>query len=415
MEVLLTTKDTNATNSPSALGSIAGTSKHLLFLDGLRGLAALLVLVHHMWLQLWPQTYHMLPGHRMLFATGWLGYGHFGVTAFIVLSGFSLALSAAKRDRLKHMDNKSFFMRRARRILPPYYFALLFSCLLALTVVDKITRTHWDVSLPVTLPGLLSHLFLMQDLFYVSQINHTFWSVALEWKLYFLFPALVAACYKFGPIKTALAASLVGYAGVVALHGTPYNDFPIHFVGLFAIGIAAAILLFSRRPEWQALCQSPVMTWICVSCVFIVLGASYTHYLRGLFYLDIFVALITVTILMRTSMGRWRSLRKMLESRPVAFVGSFSYSLYLVHAPLIQCVWQYLVHPLGLSRNAEFLLLFLIGTPLILACSYLFYLAFERPFLPSRSASKKVQPSTASGLAGTLLASSDQAVLVPSE
>ncbi len=369
-----------------------------------------------MWLQLWPQTYHMLLGGRMLFATGWLGYGHFGVTAFIVLSGFSLALSAAKRDRLAHIDNKSFFMRRARRILPPYYFALLLSCLLALTVVSKVSRTHWDVSLPVTLPGFLSHLFMMQDLFYVSQINHTFWSVALEWKLYFLFPVLVAACYKFGPVKTALTATLAGYAGVVFQHGTPYNDFPIHFVGLFAIGVAAAILVFSRRSDWQALCQSPVVTWICVACVFIVVGASYTHYLRGLFYLDVFVALITVTALMRTSMGRWCSLRKALESRPMAFVGSFSYSLYLIHAPLIQCVWQYLVHPLGLSRNAEFFLLFLIGTPLILACSYLFYLAFERPFLPFRSgAPKKVQPSTASVLPGTVLAGSEQAVLAFSE
>jgi peptidoglycan/LPS O-acetylase OafA/YrhL len=194
-----------------------------------------------------------------------------------------------------------------------------------------------------------------------------------------------------------LTATLVGYAGVVFLHGTPYNDFPIHFVGLFAIGIAGAILLFSCRSDWQALCQSPVVTWICVACVFIVLGFSYTHYLRGLFYIDVFVALITVTALMRTSTDRWRPLRRALESRPVAFVGSFSYSLYLIHAPLIQCVWQYMVHPLGFSRNTEFFLLFLSGTPLILACSYLFYLAFERPFLPSRSRTPtRARPSPAS-------------------
>jgi peptidoglycan/LPS O-acetylase OafA/YrhL len=334
----------------------------------------------------------MLPTGLMLFATGWLGYGHFGVTAFIVLSGFSLALAAAKRDRLKQVDSKSFYMRRARRILPPYYFALLVSCLLATTVVSKATGTHWDVSLPVTLLGFLSHLFMMQDLFYISQINHTFWSVALEWKLYFLFPPLVAACYKFGPLKTAAAATALGYAGVVLLHGTPYNDFPIHFVGLFAIGIAAALLVFSKRSGWHMLSQSPVVTWMCLASVFIVLAASWAHYLRGLFYIDVFVALITVAALMRMSLGRWSLLRKALESRPLAFVGSFSYSLYLIHAPLIQCVWQYLVHPLGVSRNAEFLLLFLIGTPLTLASAYVFYLACERPFLPSRSRSPKDVP-----------------------
>jgi peptidoglycan/LPS O-acetylase OafA/YrhL len=132
-----------------------------------------------------------------------------------------------------------------------------------------------------------------------------------------------------------------------------------------------------------------------VASAFIVLAVSWTHYLRGLFYIDVFVALITVAALMRMSLGRWRVLRMVLESRPLAFVGSFSYSLYLIHAPLIQCVWQYLVHPLGLSRNDEFFLLFLIGTPLILACSYVFYLGCERPFLASRSrAPIKVQSSS---------------------
>jgi peptidoglycan/LPS O-acetylase OafA/YrhL len=404
MEVLATNNPANTIDSSSVPGSVPSTGKHLLFLDGLRGLAALFVTTHHMWLQLWPQTYHMLPSGLMLFATGWLGYGHFGVTAFIVLSGFSLALAAAKRDRLTQVDNKSFYMRRARRILPPYYLALLVSCLLAMTIAGKTTGTHWDVSLPVTLPGFLSHLFMMQDLFYVSQINHVFWSVALEWKLYFLFPLLVAACYKFGPFKTAAAATALGYAGVVLLHGTSYKDFPIHFVGLFAIGIAAALLAFSRRSDWLILCQSPVVTWICVTSVFIVVAASWAHYLRGLFYIDVFVALITVAALMRMSLGRWPLLRRALECKPLAFVGTFSYSLYLIHAPLIQLVWQYLVHPLGLSRNAEFLLLFLIGTPLILACSYVFHLGCERPFLPSRSpAAIKVQPSSASMLRSTSL------------
>jgi peptidoglycan/LPS O-acetylase OafA/YrhL len=401
MESLATTSQTNDASSGSA--KAPATGKHLLFLDGLRGLAALFVTTHHMWLQLWPQTYHLLPTGLMLYATGWLGYGHFGVTAFIVLSGFSLALAAAKRDPLTKVDNKSFYMRRARRILPPYYFALVISCLLAMTIVRKTTGTHWDVSLPVTLPGVLSHLFMMQDLFYVSQINHVFWSVALEWKLYFLFPLLVASCYKFGPFKTTAAAVALGYAGVVLLHATPYKDFPIHFVGLFAMGIAAALLVFSRRPDWQSLSRSPIVTWVCAASLFIVLAFSWTHFLRGFFYIDVFVGLITVAALMRMSMGRWPVLRRTLESRPLAFVGSFSYSLYLIHAPLIQLVWQYLLHPLGFSRNAEFVLLFVLGTPLILACSYLFYLGCERPFLPSRSRTPaKAKPSSASMLPSTL-------------
>jgi peptidoglycan/LPS O-acetylase OafA/YrhL len=370
--------------SDAGVGKGPASNQHLLFLDGLRGLAALFVTIHHMWLHLWPQAQHVLPAGLMMLATGWLGYGHFGVTVFIVLSGFSLALAAAKRNTLTPVDKKSFYMRRARRILPPYYWALLFSCLLAVTLVAKPTGTHWDVSLPVTIPGLVSHLLMMQDMFYIPQINHTFWSVALEWKMYFLFPFIVTGCLNFGPFKTVAACTALGYAGVILLHGTPYNNFPIHFVGLFVMGIAAALIVFSPRSDWQKLSRPSLMAGIGSASLIVVLAASGTHYMRGLFYTDLFVALATVIALMQMSVGRWRLLGAVLTCRPLVFIGSFSYSLYLIHAPLIQCVWQYLVHPLGVSKNAEFFLLFLIGVPLILVCAYVFYLACERPFVRSQ-------------------------------
>jgi peptidoglycan/LPS O-acetylase OafA/YrhL len=381
-------------NSTSNSGSASVSDRHLLFIDGLRGLAALFVTIHHMWLQLWPQAHHMLPAGLMRFSTGWLGYGHFGVTVFIVLSGFSLACSAAQRDSLTQVNKKSFCLRRALRILPPYYLALLVSCVLVATLVGKPTGTHWDVSLPITTPGLFSHVFMMQDMFYISQINHTFWSIALEWKLYFLFPFLLIACSRIGPLATAAACTAFGYAALFLLHGTPYNNFPIHFVGLFAMGTAGALLVFSRRSDWRKLCQSRAVTWIAVASVILVAGASWAYYLRGLFYTDLFVALATVAGLIEISLGRWPLLRAALECKPLAFIGTFAYSLYLIHAPLIQCVWQYVVHPMGVSRNAEFFLLILIGTPLILTCAFLFFLACERPFIRSRrSEGVKARPS----------------------
>jgi peptidoglycan/LPS O-acetylase OafA/YrhL len=348
-----------------------------------------------MWLQLWPQAPNMVPSGLMLAATGWLGYGHFGVTVFIVLSGFSLAFSAAQRGHATQVNKRSFYMRRARRILPPYYFALFVSCLLIVFLVGKPTGTHWDVSLPVTTPGFLSHLFMMQDVFYISQINHTFWSIAYEWKLYFFFPFLVAACYKIGPLITAAVCTVLSYIALFLLHGTAYNNYPIHFVGMFAIGTAAALITFSRNLKWQNFCQSPVVTWIGIASVLFVIVASWSHYLRGLYYIDLFVSLATVTALVKISLGRWRLLKAALAWRPLAFVGTFAYSLYLIHAPLIQCVWQYIVHPLGLSKNIEFFLLIAVGIPIILVCAYLFYLACERPFLRTKKYEPaKPQPSS---------------------
>jgi peptidoglycan/LPS O-acetylase OafA/YrhL len=377
-----------ANNSKADYRTNPTSSGHLLFLDGIRGLAALFVTVHHMWLQLWPQLYHIRPSGLMLPLTGWLGYGHFGVTVFIVLSGFSLAYSAALRNQITHINKKDFYLRRARRILPPYYFALLLSCLLATTIIAKPTRTHWDVAVPLTIPGLLSHLFMMQDLFYVSQINHTFWSVALEWKLYFLFPIVLVACFKIGPFITSAACTIIGYVALVLLHGTSYNNFPIHFFGLFAMGTAGALLVASHHTRWQQICQSHLVTWIGAGSVVLIVFLSWAHYLRGLFYTDFFVALATVVGLMKMLVGRWSLVKAALAWKPLAFVGSFAYSLYLIHAPLIQFVWQYAVHPLGLSKNAEFFLLVLVGIPLILMCAYAFYLVCERPFIRAKRSSQ---------------------------
>jgi len=61
-------------------------------LDGIRGLAALFVVLHHCWLMSFPG----FPAATGPVWLGWLAYGHFAVVVFITLSGFSLAVSPAR-------------------------------------------------------------------------------------------------------------------------------------------------------------------------------------------------------------------------------------------------------------------------------------------------------------------------------
>src|SRR5919202_6519974 len=82
-------------------------------LDGLRGLAALFVVVNHVFLRAFPGY----PVDRAPLWAAWFIYGRFAVVVFIVLSGFSLALSPARHGwRLD--DVCRFAYRRVRRILP---------------------------------------------------------------------------------------------------------------------------------------------------------------------------------------------------------------------------------------------------------------------------------------------------------
>lgn len=115
-----------------------GAERRLAGLDGIRGLAALFVVVNHIFLR-------AFPGYPIDNAPPWAAgfiYGRFAVVVFIVLSGFSLSLSPARHGwRLGGLA--TFARRRAWRILPPYWAALVFSLLMTWMVVAPADRPSW--------------------------------------------------------------------------------------------------------------------------------------------------------------------------------------------------------------------------------------------------------------------------------
>ena len=153
--------------------------RHLDYLDGLRALAAVYVLLGHALLQV--NFSHQRPG---VFARGFLSiflFGHEAVDLFIVLSGFCLMLPVARGDGALRGGAWNFFQRRAWRIVPPYYAAMTLSLLLIWSCIGQKTGTHWDISIPVTGRSILTHLLLLQDaLGDEASINHAFWSISVE-------------------------------------------------------------------------------------------------------------------------------------------------------------------------------------------------------------------------------------------
>ena len=138
-------------------------------LDGIRGLAALYVVLNHVFLRAFPGY----PVDHAPFWAAWLIYGRFAVVVFIVLSGFSLALSPARHGwRLDGLSR--FAARRARRILPPYWAALAFSLAVAWLVIPQPGHGMPDVK-SVVVNGLL-----VQNLVAAHSPNAAFWSMAVE-------------------------------------------------------------------------------------------------------------------------------------------------------------------------------------------------------------------------------------------
>ena len=362
---------------------------HLGYLDGMRGLAALYVMFSHLFVfQFSIGAWSGLSG----LLVNWLLYGHLAVDVFIVLSGFCLVIPAARAGHLPG-GAVAFFKRRARRILPPFYASLIL-CAAALLVVHHVKHASHALW---TLPALIVNALLLQDVFpnYNYDFNPPFWSVAVEWKIYFLFPLLLLVWKRYGYAGLLGSAALLAAALTAALHewrpAMPLGHTCPWYVFLFGLGMAAGLLAFSEKGQphapksyWGVLCFLPLLMLLLGLYPITSEGEDFV-FVPHLPLIDTAAGALTASLLALLAQpagpaGVW--IRSFLSRKPLTALGTFAYSLYLVHFPLISCL-DLAAHKLpGLhTPSARQAFLFIAGPPLIVAASYLFHLVCERPFM----------------------------------
>ena len=356
-------------------------------LDGIRGLAALFVVAHHLWRE---YTKGALPGLEGL-ATNWLLYGHLAVDVFIVLSGACLMLPVARSGVLRG-GWQTFYKNRARRILPPFYAAIV----LAL-VVSHFNHVSFSPAM------LIANLLLLQDVLPKTNVlDGSLWSVALEWKIYFLFPVFIWLWSRYGPLAVLLASAVIGY-GVMILIGVTFPSFYMThacpwYVFLFGMGMAAkgfGARLEAGRFSWVV----PSLFWVALACFAWMLYAwpitaagEEAVFAPHLPVIDAAAGMVTALAL--ALMGRTNSRRelslpvRLLSWRPLVFVGTIGYSLYLIHSNVIYRVSGILTTRLHI--HPAFVVI-VLDMAITVGLAYLFHLAFERPFM---SSSGKPAPQT---------------------
>jgi peptidoglycan/LPS O-acetylase OafA/YrhL len=352
-------------------------------LDSLRGLAALVVVLHHLMLSLPDGLRDDLRYIALPLNMG----GRFAVILFFVLSGFVLALPYFAGTNSAYAP---YLVRRFCRLYPPFAFAVLVSALLchllggpSLPMVSDWLKQPW--SSPVTSVVVVSHL-LMVGIGWDRSIglDGSIWSLIIEMRVSIMFPLLVLYVRRFGwsGVAAALVASFVCTNARVALGevNALVAESPIgallltgHFVALFLLGVIVAARLDQIK---ELFCRvSPKLHGVVfIGMVFIWMMLAYymkerTAHLGG--YADVFCGVFTMYLI-----GLCVTFPKVsakLSGRVCLWLGDISYSLYLIHLPVLLAVVYLLNGRMSLGG------MFAVAFPAMLLAGHVMHHLIELP------------------------------------
>jgi peptidoglycan/LPS O-acetylase OafA/YrhL len=315
--------------------------QRIAFVDMLRGAAALIVVFHHAFTQFAPVFAALPPS--LLRAAGWLSDRNVeAVLLFFVVSGFSIRASVEQLDLGRGTDLDTYTYRRLKRILPLYLFALAFA---AACVILARVPTDPRALRPLTLLGNLLFLQTPKTMagnwFVPFADNGPLWSLSYEMFYYGLFPAHVRLL-RAPRLRLASALAISG-VGLVVNHlwPNPFASFAAYYAVWYAgVELADAYLGHAAAPLWLA-----IASWVALSVARVAAASATLNGLwTGMSFLLLGFAIIRSPALQRV--GTLTGVRVSIAA--FAWVGGFSYALYLLHFPILHA----LAHVLGAGAGS---------------------------------------------------------------
>jgi peptidoglycan/LPS O-acetylase OafA/YrhL len=292
-------------------------------LDGIRGVAVVLVLARHVW----PEG----------------GAGMVGVDLFFVLSGFLITCLLIEEWRENGaLSFRAFYARRALRLLPALYamLAVFVACSLLFARGDRLAHALKSAGLAATyLTGYATF-----DNFASSQPLGPVWSLAVEEQFYLLWPLLLWLALRRGwslqrctGLAIGLAALDVGCRIVSWQHwGVRIYTLPTTWADGLFIGCAVALgwragLFPTRIPSVYAWFGWLTLFFLGLWQSMKVSGPTYGPVLTS-------IAVVSAVLVLAAARGEGGLPTALLASRPARWIGRRSYAIYLWNASLIYAV-----------------------------------------------------------------------------
>jgi peptidoglycan/LPS O-acetylase OafA/YrhL len=345
--------------------------KHFEELDGLRAFCVLLVISTHMAdKRIWD----------------WLS-GDLGVMIFFVLSGYLISMLALREERKTGaVSLKAFYVRRTFRILP-IYFVILAAHAIALLCLGWVPalRAYFVDALP-------SYFLFYQDFQFAhdvplgrhSPFAHS-WSLGIEEKFYFIWPLLAFVVLRGRTsLRVGAAVLLVWFCmSMRSLHRLPslsdwHLDVVLFSYYYIALGCLLALLL---EDEWwfSRLRFLGNRSWLLAAlCLFLALQVAYRFIVFQVPEVQILYGLSVALLIAGIVVGKG-PIQQLLRWKPLTFIGSLSYGMYLVHGLGIG-VAQKVMRGAG-ERPEIAVLTYVLACTVTVACAYALAVLVERPFI----------------------------------
>jgi peptidoglycan/LPS O-acetylase OafA/YrhL len=307
---------------------------HMPPLDGVRGIAILMVMAVHLWTCVQPSNAIERAIGRVV------GFGLLGVDLFFVLSGFLITgiLIEAKGSEGYF---RTFYMRRALRIFPLYYGVLVLMFVVA-PLVPALRGPDLDFLVGHQAWAWLYAVNVYNAIHGLSfpYINHL-WSLGVEEHFYFVWPLLVWAVprEKLLPVSAAVVLASLGLRVAGAFAGlsysmlyelTPFRLDQLAFGGLLAIAARQGEGLEGLARTMKRAAPAAIVLLVGLFALDAALHERWSppiHHVRTAMWTVLFGALIVAAV----GLPATHPLSRFLRSRPMVGLGKYSYGLYVFH------------------------------------------------------------------------------------